>query len=161
MNLVKKITLLGIVLVAFVVFSAMNASEAYGQGSSVYLGEHCWEGGDGFIRIGMTHMGDGHVIGGGLATVTGADWAINGNLELVGDNVLLTHTESATLYGGTHVFSRVGNTVLDFETLNGTSHFMEMHWENNVCSLEYDFFDITYVDCETGCLLRVWTSEKS
>jgi hypothetical protein len=150
MKSANSISVLRIVFLAFIFLGTMSLGEAYGQGSPVYLGEHCWEGGGGFLRIGLTHQGDGHVIGGGLASDAGADWAVDGSLELVGDNLLLTHTESATLVGGTYVFSRVGNTVLDFETLNGTSHFMDMTWENNTCTLDHYSFDVTYVDCESG-----------
>lgn len=147
---IKKITSLSFVIVIFVGFGMTNVDKAYGQASPVYLGEHCWEGGGGFLRIGLTHQGEGHVIGNGLASQAPYDWAVNGSLEVVGSNLLLTHTESATFEGGAYMFSRVGNTVLDFETLDGTAYFMEMNWENDVCSLDHYSFDITYVDCETG-----------
>jgi hypothetical protein len=146
---VKKITLLGIVIVMSVSFSMMNVDRAYGQGSPVYLGEYCWEGGGGFIRVGLTHMGEGHISVCGTASQTSFEWAVTGNLEVVGSIVLGTSTEAGTLYGGTYMFSRISDIVLDLSTLNGTANFMVMTWDDEVCSLDHYSFDLTYVDCET------------
>jgi hypothetical protein len=125
----------------------MDVGNVYGQRSSVYLGEHCWEGGGGFLRMGLTHMGDGHVSFCGLVTETPAPWTMIGNLEVVDNSVLVTSTESATLYGGTIMFSRVADATLDLSTLDGTAHFLETTWDGVDITLEHYSFDITYVDC--------------
>jgi hypothetical protein len=147
MNMVKKISLLSLVVTLTVCFSIMNVDNAYGQGSPVYIGEYCWEGGGGFLRMGLTHMGGGHVSFSGLVTMAPNDWAMNGNLEIVGNSVLVTATESAALLGGTYVFSRVSNATLDLSTLDGTGHFMDMTWDGAEPFLDYYTIDLTYVDC--------------
>jgi hypothetical protein len=140
---VKKITLLGIVLVMSVSFSMMNVDRAYGQGSPVYLGEHCWEGGGGFITLGVTHMGDGHVSFCGLSE----DWTINGNLEVVGSSALITSTESGMFLGGAIVFSRIATATLDLSTLDGMAYFIETICENGVVTHDNYSFSLSYVDC--------------
>jgi hypothetical protein len=150
MKSVKVITYLYLVIAVFTGYSMINVDNAYGQGSPVYLGEHCWEGGGGFITMGLTHMGDRHLSFCGLVTETEVPWAINGSFEVVGNSVLITSTESATLSGGTIVFARIADATLDLSTLNGTAHFMEMAWAGGDPFLEYYSFDITYVDCGTG-----------
>ncbi len=150
MKSVKKISLPVLAFMAFVVFTTMNVGEAYGQGTPVYLGEHCWEGGGGFLRLGLTHMGDRHVSFGGLVTDDLSNWAINGNLEVVGNSILVTSTEATTSLGSSQMMSRVAEAVLDLATLDGTASFMEMTWEGGVGYLDHYSFDITYVNCGTG-----------
>jgi hypothetical protein len=128
-------------------FGTMAVDNAYGQRGPVYLGEHCWEGGGGFLTLGLTHMGDGHVSFCGLASEDPFNWAMNGNLEVVGNSVVATSTEAATLLGGTYMFSRVGDVTLDLSTLDGTANFMDATWDGGVITLEHYSIDITYVDC--------------
>ncbi len=146
---IKKITSFSFVIVIFVGFGMINVDEAYGQGTPVYLGEHCWEGGGGFLRLGLTHMGDRHASFGGLVTNDLSNWAINGNLEVVGNSILVTSTEATTSLGSPQMMSRVAEAVLDLATLDGTASFMEMTWEGGVGYLDHYSFDIIYVDCDT------------
>jgi len=146
MNSIKRITLLGFVVVALVGFTTMNVDRAYGEGSPVYLGEHCWEGGGGFITLGLTHMGDGHVSFCGRSGMT-SDWTINGNLEVVGNSLLITSTESGIFFGGAFVFNRVGTTILDLSTLDGMVYLIETNWEGGVISQDQYSFAVAYVDC--------------
>jgi hypothetical protein len=134
-------------VVTLVGFCTMNVDNVYGQGSPVYFGEHCWEGGGGVLTLGMTHMGDGHISFCGLATRDPYEWAINGNLEVVGNSVVMTSTEAATLLGGNFMFSRIADAALDLSTMDGTANFMEMNWNDGIISFDHYSIDLTYIDC--------------
>jgi hypothetical protein len=148
MHSIQKITLLGLVMVVSVGFSMMNVDEAYAQHNPRYIGEHCWVADSGLLRLGLTHQGDGHVSFCGLATWPPYDWAMNGNLEVVGDEVLVTSTEAVTMDGGTFMIARVAEAVLDLTTLNGTARFMEMNWDGTVCNLDHYEMPLTYMPCD-------------
>lgn len=149
MHSVQKMTLLGLVMVVSVGFSMMNVDEAYGQNTPRYIGEYCWLADGGFLRLGLTHQGDGHVSFAGLVTSAPYEWPMNGNLEVVGNEVLVTSTEALALGGGTSMMARVAEAVLDLTTLNGTAYVMEMSWDGIVCSLNHYEMALTYVPCET------------
>ena len=144
----NKIALLGLVIVVSVGFSMMNVDKAYG--APRYLGEHCWEGGGAVMKLGMTLMGDGHVSFCGSSTCPlWGEYAISGNLEVVGNQVVATGTGAATSYGAATMMARVSQTILDFATLNGMMYIMDMTWDGTVCSLEHYSTPIYYVPCET------------
>jgi hypothetical protein len=129
-------------------FTTINVDNAYCVKHPVYLGEYCWQAEDGFLRIGITHMGDKHLFGCGSATGPAYKFAINGNFEVDGSSVLLTFTDSASFYEDTFMQSRVGNAILDIDTLDGKANFMVMKWENEACSLEHYSMDVTSVPCD-------------
>lgn len=136
-------------VVALVGFNSIDVENAYCADGPRYLGEYCWLTESGAIlRVGITHMGDGHYSGCGTASQAGLEWNINGNLELIGDNVIVTFTDAMTYDGGTTMMGRVGDAVLDFPTLDGTANFMEMRWEDGVTSVNHTTEDLISVDCD-------------
>jgi len=94
-------------------------------------------------------MGDGHFTGNGRVSGSGLEFAINGNLEVVGSSVVLTFTDAVTFFApDEYMTSRVGDATLDISTLSGTANFMAMVWENSASYIEHYSEGLTSVDCE-------------
>jgi hypothetical protein len=135
--------------VAFVGFSTIEVENAYCSDGPTYIGEYCWLTESGAsLRIGITLVGDGHFSACGTASQAGLEWNINGNLELIGGNVVITFTDAVTYDGGATMMSRVGDAVLDLSTLDGTANFLEMRWEAGVTSVNHYSEGLTSVDCD-------------
>ena len=138
-------------VVAFAGFSMIDTQNAYCADGPTYLGEYCWLTDSGAIlRIGITLVGDGHFLGSGTASQSGLEWNINGNLELIGGDVVITFTDALTISETNFMMSRVGDAVLDISTLDGTANFLEMNWENGVTSVTHFTDGLTSVECDVS-----------
>jgi hypothetical protein len=150
-NTVKKYLLLGLLVVISTSFHKMNIDEAYCAVNPVYLGEFCWDtSSGGFLRIGITHMGDRHLTFCGTVSQDLGDRAIHGNIEVIGDNAVISFTDAETFSGGTDMTARVGDAILDISTLDGTAHSMVMRWEDGVASLDHETEVLHSVECGTS-----------
>jgi len=134
-------------VITFAGFSSTNVDNAYCADGPLYIGEYCWETESSFVRLGFTLMGDRHFTCCGIAEQLGIEWAVNGNLEVVGDSVVMTITGAEVLDGGMTMYSTVSHVILDISTLNGTSNNMDMIWENGVCSLDHNSVILYSVSC--------------
>ena len=100
-----------------------------------YLGEFCWLAGDpaadpeetlSFLRVGITHEGDDHFSVNGLLMERDPgeefkpDGPITGNMEIIGDERIMTLTVSTT--DGPFIVYSVLNLRLDGATLDGTGY---------------------------------------
>jgi len=132
-------------------FSTMNVDKAYCAGNPVYLGEYCWDtSSGGFLRVGITHMGDRHFTFCGTVSQDLGERTINGNLEVIGSNAVITFTDAETFNGDTTMTARVGDAILDISTLDGTAGIMVMRWEGDVTSITHETEVMFSVDCETN-----------
>jgi len=129
----------------------MNVDNAYCAGNPVYLGEFCWDtSSGGFLRVGITHMGDRHLAFCGTISQDFVERTINGNLEVIGNNAVITFTDAETFSGGTVMTARVGDAILDISTLDGTAGIMVMRWEGGVASIDHDTDALFSVNCATS-----------
>lgn len=129
----------------------MSADNGYCAGNPVYLGEFCWDtSSGGFLRIGITHMGDRHLTFCGTVSQDLGDRAIHGNIEVIGNRAVITFTDAETFSGGTDMTARVGDAILDISTLDGTAHSMVMRWEDGVASLDHEMEVMVSVECNTS-----------
>ncbi len=86
------------IIVLSVFFLFMGIVPSYGQ---VFSGDFCWSftanGDSGILDLGVTEIGNGHVLTTGLFTTTSPSFAqsiINGNAELLSDGIHATLTRS-------------------------------------------------------------------
>ena len=107
------------------------------KSKSNYLGESCWlvDGGDSlaFLRLGITNEGDNHYSVNGLQFERDSgeefevDGVVNGNMEIIGDETLMTLT-SATVDGlppgESYLVARVFYLRLDSTTLDGSIYLL-------------------------------------
>ena len=134
--------------VVLIGFSTIDTENAYCGKNPVYLGEYCWVAENGFLRTGITHMGDRHLFGCGSAVVKGYKFAINGNFEVTESSLLLTFTDSVSYDEFKVMYSRVGNATLDIDTLDGTSSIMNMIWEGGETFVEHTTDSLFSVPCD-------------
>jgi hypothetical protein len=138
-------------VITLVGFSIPNIDKAYCAGNPVYLGEFCWDtSSGGFLRVGITHMGDRHLTLCGTIAQDFVERTINGNLEVVGNSAVITFTDAETFNGGTIMTARVGDAILDISTLDGTAGIMVMRWEDGVTSIDHETDVLSSVDCDTS-----------
>ncbi len=125
-----------------------------GGGSSVkaanYLGEFCWQDPEGGIaRLAVTDMGDAHFLLHGRHTDTlGNAEAVNGNAEVVGNQVIIHITSSGFDSGEVRAFW--GTIVLDLSDLNGTIEGLNVDYEKPAGPgvITYDGVQtLTFISC--------------
>jgi len=95
--------------------------------SASYLGDFCWErDGGGLVRLGLTHMGGGHLQLNGWADTSGPGQltVVVGAGEIANDKLTLTlHFSGET---EAIVWAGTGRAVLDAVTLDGTIELLEI-----------------------------------
>lgn len=114
--------------ILFLCVFVLGITTAQAKSKSSYLGESCWltddEGKLGFSRLGITNEGDDHYSVNGLQFERDigeefeVDGVLNGNMEIIGDETLMTLT-SATVDGPDYLVTRVYSVRLDSTTLDG------------------------------------------
>ena len=112
---------------------ALGITTTQAKSKSSYLGESCWltddEGKLGFSRLGITNEGDDHYSVNGLQFERDigeefeVDGVLNGNMEIIGDETLMTLT-SATVDGPDYLVTRVYYLRLDSTTLDGSVYMV-------------------------------------
>jgi hypothetical protein len=140
---------LSLCVVVFVGLSAVLAERACYAGD--YLGEYCWDGDDGsFTRIGITHMGDGHLIFSGSVTDpgSGGDFPVHGNVEIIETSAVMAVVASSKQEDT--VVSSVGTVVLDISTLNGTSDVIITRYEGGNVYIDLETHDLFSTPCDSG-----------
>ena len=116
--------------ILFLCVFVLGITTAQAKSKSNYLGESCWltddEGKLGFLRLGITNEGDDHYSVNGLQFERDigeefeVDGVVNGNMEIIGDERIMTLTVSTT--DGPFIVYSVLNLRLDGATLDGTGY---------------------------------------
>lgn len=93
---------------------------ALAAGTPMYLGEYCWSANGGLdtVRLGITFLGDTHfLVTGTVSETNGNVNVVSGNMELVGDDIMMHITSSCIATQDNATFS--GTVMLDINTLDG------------------------------------------
>ena len=119
--------------ILFLCVFVLGITTAQAKSKSDYLGNFCWladeEGKLTFLRLGITNEGDDHYSVNGLQFERDSgeefevDGVVNGNMEIIGDETLMTLT-SATVDGPDYLVTRVIYLRLDSTTLDGTGYMV-------------------------------------
>ena len=123
-----------VILLLCVCVSGISTAQAKSKSAKSkpkYLGDYCWVNaeGDGFFRLGITNEGDDHYSVNGLQFERDpgeefeVDGVVNGNMEIIGDETLMTLT-SATVDGPDYLVTRVVYLRLDSTTLDGSVYLV-------------------------------------
>jgi len=122
--------------------------------STDYLGNFCWNfessGASGIVKLGVLHMGDGHYLLSGIATVTSPKFEqgiLYGNAEFIKNNIqlILIHSNS----DADSAWNEISHCVLDPHTLNGFCKGIDS-WTNNINTdqeIEYIYSTLTFTLC--------------
>jgi hypothetical protein len=130
----EKLRFLLPLLAAFILMGLFTVT-AHAKDKSSYLGEFCWltetDESQALFRLGITSEGDGHHSVNGAVTERepGEDWEssgpINGNMEIIGDEQILTlHSSDVDGFPPDEslLVSSVFHFRLDANTLNGDAY---------------------------------------
>ncbi len=140
---------LSLCVIVFAGLSAVLVERACYAGN--YIGEYCWDGDDGsFTRVGITHMGDGHLLFSGSVTDpgSGAVFPVHGNVEIIGTSAIMAIVASSRQEDT--VVSSVGTVVLDMSTLNGRSDVIITRYEGGNVYIDLETHDLFYTSCDSG-----------
>ena len=123
----KKV--LGEVKVFIIISAILYCFGAQQANASEYLGEFCWGDESATMLLAVTHMGDGHyLVYGRITEFGGTVIAINGNAELVGNEVIM-HTSSSGSTADTFWIYEDRITLnlpaLDIISIENISHYID------------------------------------
>lgn len=112
---------LGYVLIGFVSIFCLTGIVSSNVEASDYLGDFCWQSGDVIVKLGVSHMGGGHYLLAGKMIKSDGTLhnIVNGNAEIVGNNIYVTLVHSGN--GNGAMWTGTVLVTLDISTLNGTA----------------------------------------
>ena len=128
-----------VVIGFFILFSLLNSPPSFGfetnSARGGYLGEFCWETEDGTIlRLGFTHVGNGHYIVNGRTIEPGEVHALHGNAEIVGGQVITSVV--STGFDDYSTWNYVGTWVFSLSTRDGYVESIGHYYDKTTSQFE-------------------------